>query len=174
MKIPKREYNPELSFFSNVSLDLIDFKDRVYPLAKDAARLDGAFQHQRMSAEETMDNIKSNRESFNKFLESSGSKPINFEQDKGLLSSDEFLSGEESSRNHSTIQDHITHKTKGEEMNHTQEQIIHGRGAGQEKNVESQSESEEAFSSDEDSSDSTTSDEERHRDTETVDDSKKN
>ena len=30
--IPKREFNPELSAFSNLVLDLIDFKDRVRPL----------------------------------------------------------------------------------------------------------------------------------------------
>lgn len=29
--ISKREYNPELSLFSNLVLDLVDFKDRVRP-----------------------------------------------------------------------------------------------------------------------------------------------
>jgi len=38
--IPKREFNPELSAFSNLILDLVDFKDRVRPLANDIARLD--------------------------------------------------------------------------------------------------------------------------------------
>lgn len=33
--IEKREYNPELSVFSNMVLDLVDFKDRVRPLSKD-------------------------------------------------------------------------------------------------------------------------------------------
>ena len=33
--IPKREYNQELSLFSNLVLDLVDFKDRVRPMAKD-------------------------------------------------------------------------------------------------------------------------------------------
>ena len=33
MMIKKREYNPELSVFSNLILDLQDFKDRVRPLA---------------------------------------------------------------------------------------------------------------------------------------------
>ena|ERR1700733_7624405 len=40
VKIPKREHNPELSLFSNVVLDLIDFKDRIRPLAKDMSLMD--------------------------------------------------------------------------------------------------------------------------------------
>ena len=38
--IPKRETNPELSVFSNLALDLIDFRDRVKPMADDMAMLD--------------------------------------------------------------------------------------------------------------------------------------
>lgn len=38
--IKKREYNSELSVFSNLVLDLIDFKDRVRPLAKDISLMD--------------------------------------------------------------------------------------------------------------------------------------
>jgi hypothetical protein len=38
--IQKREYNPELSLFSNLVLDLSDFKDRVRPLARDIALMD--------------------------------------------------------------------------------------------------------------------------------------
>lgn len=38
--IQKREYNPELSSFNNLLLDLIDFKDRVRPLANDLALMD--------------------------------------------------------------------------------------------------------------------------------------
>lgn len=38
--IPKREFNPELSVFSNLYLDLVDFKDRVKPLASDMSLLD--------------------------------------------------------------------------------------------------------------------------------------
>ena len=38
--IKKREYNPELSVFSNLVLDLTDFKDRVRPLAKDMSLID--------------------------------------------------------------------------------------------------------------------------------------
>ena len=40
MMIQKREYNPELSMFSNLALDLVDFKDRVRPLARDIALMD--------------------------------------------------------------------------------------------------------------------------------------
>ena len=40
--IPKREFNPEISAFSNLLLDLIDFKDRVRPMANDIARHDAA------------------------------------------------------------------------------------------------------------------------------------
>jgi len=40
--IPKREYNPQLSIFSNMILDLVDFKDRVRPIARDIAMLESA------------------------------------------------------------------------------------------------------------------------------------
>ena len=47
--IKKREFNPELSAFSNLMLDLVDFKDRVRPLAKDIALLDASRQYQKHS-----------------------------------------------------------------------------------------------------------------------------
>jgi hypothetical protein len=56
--IPKREYNPELSYFANVALDLVDFKDRVMPFAKDAALLEQTSQHQRVDAKERYENLK--------------------------------------------------------------------------------------------------------------------
>lgn len=40
--IPKREYNPQLSVLSNMVLDLVDFKDRVRPIANDIAMLEQA------------------------------------------------------------------------------------------------------------------------------------
>ena len=40
--IEKREYNPELSVFSNMVLDLVDFKDRVRPLSKDISMVEAA------------------------------------------------------------------------------------------------------------------------------------
>jgi hypothetical protein len=38
--IEKREFNPELSAFSNAVLDLVDFRDRVRPLARDLTLMD--------------------------------------------------------------------------------------------------------------------------------------
>ena len=38
--IEKREFNPVLSAFSNVVLDLVDFRDRVRPLARDLTLMD--------------------------------------------------------------------------------------------------------------------------------------
>ncbi len=49
MMIQKREYNPELSLFSNLVLDLVDFKDRVRPLAKDIALMDVTRDYQKQN-----------------------------------------------------------------------------------------------------------------------------
>lgn len=43
--IRKREFNPELSAFSNLVLDLQDFKQRVRPLARSIAKLDASKIH---------------------------------------------------------------------------------------------------------------------------------
>mmetsp|Transcript_10699 Transcript_10699/g.13314 ORF Transcript_10699/g.13314 Transcript_10699/m.13314 type:complete len:147 (-) Transcript_10699:95-535(-) len=59
--IPKREFNPEISSFSNLLLDLIDFKDRVRPLANDVAKHDAAYIFQRRNVtelESTMQEFK--------------------------------------------------------------------------------------------------------------------
>ena len=48
--IPKREFNPELSAFSNLTLDLLDFKDRVRPQARDMALFDASRPYQRSTA----------------------------------------------------------------------------------------------------------------------------
>lgn len=50
--IPKREFNPELSTFSNFALDLVDFKDRVRPQALDITRLDVSRNYQPRSVKE--------------------------------------------------------------------------------------------------------------------------
>merc|ERR1712060_186640 len=50
--IPKREFNPELSAFSNILLDLQDFRDRVKPLANDLARFDASRRYQRNNVNE--------------------------------------------------------------------------------------------------------------------------
>lgn len=48
--IKKREFNPELSVFSNLVLDLADFKDRVRPMAKDISLMDVAQKYQKYNA----------------------------------------------------------------------------------------------------------------------------
>lgn len=50
--IPRREFNPEISAFSNLLLDLVDFKDRVRPMANDIARHDAAYIYQRYNVNE--------------------------------------------------------------------------------------------------------------------------
>ena len=53
--IPKREFNPELSTFSNFMLDMVDFKDRVRPQALDIARLDVSRNFQPRTVKELED-----------------------------------------------------------------------------------------------------------------------
>ena len=55
--IPKREQNPELSLFSNLYLDMVDFKDRVRPLAKDMAMWDASKPFQKHSASKIIDDL---------------------------------------------------------------------------------------------------------------------
>jgi hypothetical protein len=50
--IPKREFNPELSAFSNLILDLVDFKDRVRPVARDISLLDTTSRYQARKVDE--------------------------------------------------------------------------------------------------------------------------
>jgi hypothetical protein len=52
--IQKREYNPELSLFSNLVLDLVDFKDRVRPLARDIALMDVTRNYQKNNINELL------------------------------------------------------------------------------------------------------------------------
>ena len=56
--ITKREFNPEISAFSNLLLDLVDFRDRVRPAANDIARMDAASMYQRHSPSELMEEFK--------------------------------------------------------------------------------------------------------------------
>ena len=53
MMIQKREHNPELSLFSNLVLDLADFKDRVRPLARDIALMDATRGYQKTNVKES-------------------------------------------------------------------------------------------------------------------------
>lgn len=50
--IAKREFNPEVSAFSNLLLDLQDFKQRVRPLARNVAKLDASRKYQRIPVSE--------------------------------------------------------------------------------------------------------------------------
>lgn len=65
MMIQKREYNPELSVFSNLVLDLQDFKDRVRPLAKDIALMDISRKYQKHNMKE----IEEEREEFKETIQ---------------------------------------------------------------------------------------------------------
>ena len=60
--IPRREFNPEISAFSNILLDLVDFKDRVRPMANDIARHDAAYIHQKRNANELEQQMREFRE----------------------------------------------------------------------------------------------------------------
>jgi len=60
--IPKREFNPEISAFSNALLDLVDFKDRVRPMANDLSRHDASLYHQKRNPEEVDRELAEERE----------------------------------------------------------------------------------------------------------------
>ncbi|CAI2358834.1 unnamed protein product [Moneuplotes crassus] len=109
VKIPRREYNPELSFFSNAALDLADFRDRVLPLAQDAARLDGTFKYQRVTEHEPQKVLQQRREYMNKFLEGHGQPVVEFGGDtltsEELLSSDEFTQTSEQAQKVHDVED---------------------------------------------------------------------
>lgn len=61
--IQKREYNPELSLFSNFVLDLVDFKDRVRPLAKDMALMDVQRNYQKNNVNQILEQQREFKES---------------------------------------------------------------------------------------------------------------
>jgi hypothetical protein len=66
MMIEKREYNPELSVFSNMVLDLVDFKDRVKPLSNDIAMMEQANKYQKQNVNQMLDE----RKNFNQMIQS--------------------------------------------------------------------------------------------------------
>ena len=80
--IKKREYNPELSLFSNLVLDLADFKDRVRPLAKDIALMDVTRKYQRNNVNE----MEKEREEFARVLKNIYSKTDKGKLDEGYSS----------------------------------------------------------------------------------------
>jgi len=47
LMIEKREQNPELSVFSNMVLDIVDFKDRVRPLSNDISMIENTMKYQK-------------------------------------------------------------------------------------------------------------------------------
>lgn len=60
VQIQKREFNPQLSVFQNMVLDVVDFKDRVRPIANDIAMWESSMKYQKQSAKEirSMDRTK--------------------------------------------------------------------------------------------------------------------
>jgi hypothetical protein len=64
--IQKREYNPELSLFSNLVLDLVDFKDRVRPLAKDIALMDVTRNYQKQNINQILEEQAAFRDTITK------------------------------------------------------------------------------------------------------------
>ena len=64
--IQKREYNPELSLFSNLVLDLVDFKDRVRPLAKDIALMDVTRDYQKQNINQLLQEQEEFRQAISK------------------------------------------------------------------------------------------------------------
>lgn len=66
MMIEKREYNPELSVFSNMVLDLVDFKDRVRPLSNDISMMEQANKYQKQNVNQMLDE----RENFKQMIQS--------------------------------------------------------------------------------------------------------
>lgn len=124
VRIPKREYNPELSFFANAALDLIDFKERVVPLANDAARLDSTIQYQRMSAQETYAAAKENRKKFDEYFKAQGLPSINWDKKyDGLLSSEELLSSDELPHTHNAESVHSQEVDAVEEADRLHDQV---------------------------------------------------
>ena len=62
--IEKREYNPTLSVFSNMVLDLVDFKDRVRPLSKDIAMMEKSLKYQKQN----VDTLVTEKQDFQRIL----------------------------------------------------------------------------------------------------------
>ena len=72
--IPRREFNPEISAFSNLLLDLVDFKDRVRPMASDIARHDAANIYQRYNVNEMEQQMGEFREGLGQGAEDAASE----------------------------------------------------------------------------------------------------
>ena len=66
--IKKREYNPELSVFSNFVLDLQDFKDRVRPMARDIALVDVSRKYQKQNMNDLIRQNKEQEDAIKKII----------------------------------------------------------------------------------------------------------
>lgn len=72
ISIAKREFNPELSAFSNMVLDLVDFRDRVRPMANDISLLDAARRFQSRDVDELKEENARVRQEIRDMLNDSG------------------------------------------------------------------------------------------------------
>lgn len=79
--IPKREFNPELSTFSNLILDLVDFKDRVRPVARDISLLDVTSRYQSRKVDEEIISDAFRQELIN---EVENAEPIDFDEERAI------------------------------------------------------------------------------------------
>ena len=84
--IPRREFNPEISAFSNLLLDLVDFKDRVRPMANDIARHDAAHLYQKRNVEELQAAMDEFKEGITEGTSSSSSDPVAQSVEEGYSS----------------------------------------------------------------------------------------
>jgi hypothetical protein len=94
--IKKREFNPELSTFSNLLLDMVDFRDRVRPLANDLTLMDTASRYQ----SHTMDELAEARAELMKELKTQS-------KEQGEITAESEVTdfeGERSSPPHKTAQ----------------------------------------------------------------------
>lgn len=99
--IEKREYNPELSIFANLVLDLQDFKDRVRPLARDITLMDAARKYQKIPQKE----LDTNRERLKSIMD-------NFAKHGAPLQDYESDVKEISSADDSSLEGRNNNKTK--------------------------------------------------------------
>ena len=56
--IPKREFDPNMSYIQNFAADLMDFKDRVRPMANDLAKIDSLHNYQKHDAHKVWEAVK--------------------------------------------------------------------------------------------------------------------
>jgi len=112
VKIPKREYNPQLSLLGNVALDLIDCKDRVRPLSNDISMVEQAKIYQKVTPAE----VNLDKAEFDKLLREYRN------QQKGVPIDEGYSSGELSEPRNQTaspVQEEVSHSEEVEERAQT-------------------------------------------------------